>query len=249
AADSIFASWLTQPKFASEQILQRPEMVQILQALSQDGFQAFYTGWMAQQLVQSVQANKGIFSLNDLSNYRVALRKPLVEEHFGYRWITAPPPSAGGYTLLHSLSILEKKNFQDTKDLTTRVHTLAESWKGPFADRQMYFGDPDFDSIPLAQLGSAERIAKRANLINPQKARPASDYALPLSAEKPATNSAEHHGTSHFCVVDRQGNIAAVTTTINLAFGAQYFANGLIMNDEMDDFASSVGTANAFGLP
>lgn len=128
-------------------------------------------------------------------------------------------------------------------------HALAESWKGPYTDRHLYLGDPDHVDVPTAALLSAERAAQRAPLFHPALAYDTERYDVPLPGHEhgPATPGGDA-GTSHLCVVDAEGNVAAVTTTVNLSFGARFTAAGIVMNDEMDDFAREVGEPNAFGL-
>ena len=136
--------------------------------------------------------------------------------------------------------------FKARDDVTYR-HVLAETWKGPFADRQKYFGDPDFVDVPLAALMTPKRLATRAALISANKTTAPARYELPIEPPVKVQQS-DNAGTAHLCAVDKEGNVASVTTTVNLPFGARYTADGIIMNDEMDDFATAVGEVNAFGL-
>ena len=224
------------------------ELARTLRAFAKQGRRAIYSGPVARAIVAANRRRGGVLTLDDLERYRALGRRPLSGRAFGFRWFTAPPPSAGGFTLLSSLRVLERIPAASRALGVGRLHALAESWKGPFADRARYFGDPDFVDIPLAALGAPARIARRAALFDPDRARPAADYALPLSEPSPAPALQREHGTSHLCVVDAEGNVASVTTTVNLPFGARYTAAGIVLNDEMDDFASAVGETNAFGL-
>lgn len=258
-ADPELARWFRGGNpFADGGRLVQPRLAEVLERFARQGKRGFYTGATARAIVAAVRRAGGSMTMQDLADYEVVEREPLSAEHFGLRWVTAPPPSAGGFTMLQSLAVLESlparwrpieasRSGEDTRS-AAYLHALAESWKGPFADRQRYFGDPDHVQLPLDRLGAAERIAARAAAFHPTLARPAERYALPLETNEPEIVQPDNAGTSHFCVVDAEGNIAAVTTTVNLPFGARIGANGIVLNDEMDDFARAVGEANAFGL-
>jgi len=226
----------------------RPALAQVLRTFSEQGVQALYNGPLGREVAAAVQARGGIMTFQDLRDYRVVTREPLQAELFGYRWVTAPPPSAGGFTMLQSLTILEQVVGESPQYGVDTLHAMAESWKGPFIDRQRYFGDPAQVIQPLDKMMAPSRLARRAALAGGLRAHPTSAYDLPLVWSGPAARSPDNEGTSHLCVVDASGNVAAVTTTVNLPFGARFTAGGLVMNDEMDDFASGVGKANAFGL-
>lgn len=228
-----------------------PEHARSLQAFARDGAEPFYRGRIASEIVRRVRAEGGIMTAEDLANYRVSVREPVVGEHFGHRWVSAPPPSAGGITMLASLALLERwlPPSMRGEDSAYLRHALAESWKGPYTDRHRYFGDPDHVDVPVADLLAGARADRRAAAFHPMLAQPAERYDLPLAGRehRPATPGGDA-GTSHLCVVDAEGNVAAVTTTVNLPFGARFSAAGIVMNDEMDDFAREVGEPNAFGL-
>lgn len=228
---------------------QNPGLASTLRRFGKDGAKLFYTGEVAKQIVRTVKAKGGILSERDLAQYRVAVREPLRATHLGFEWASAPPPSAGGYTIVTSLALLER--WLPTPEhwrASERMHALVESWKGPYVDRQAYFGDPDHVNVPLAALLEAPRVAARAARYHPALALPGEAYGLPLANTPPAAKQPDNRGTSHLCVVDEQGNVAAVTTTVNLAFGAGISVAGLWLNDQMDDFAREVGKTNAFGL-
>ena len=244
-SDPVLRAWVG---LKAGELLRRPEMVPVLEAFAERGANGIYYGAIADRLVERVQANGGIMTLQDLRDYRVVERAPLGAEHFGLLWVTAPPPSAGGFTMIQSLAILERIPPGERAAGAPFVHALVESWKGPFVDRRWYFGDPDHVLLPLRAMMASTRIEKRATLFDPKHALPAEQYDLPLEQRPAWLIQPETAGTSHFCIVDREGNIAAVTTTVNLPFGARYVAGGMVMNDEMDDFARAVGESNAFGL-
>ena len=228
--------------------LRRPSLARVLRAFAEKGAAVIYGGVIGQEIAASVQEHGGIMTLQDLRAYRVRTREPLETHAFGYRWVTAPPPSAGGFTMIQSLSILEKAVGPRPSYGAPLLHAMAESWKGPFVDRQRYFGDPDQVILPLDKMMDASRIDARAKLAADGKAHPSEDYDLPIEWTGTKVAAPDNAGTSHLCVVDAEGNVASVTTTVNLPFGARFTGGGIVMNDEMDDFASGIGQTNAFGL-
>lgn len=231
--------------------LTNPEQARTLRELAARGAEAFYRGRIAREIVRRVRAEGGILTLEDLAAYEVVMREPLVADRLGVRWVAAPPPSAGGVTMLASLALLERwvPPALRRADSAFFRHALVESWKGPYSDRQLYLGDPDYVDVPTEGLLSDVRADVRARAFHPALARPTERYDLPLPGRetRPALPGSDA-GTSHFCVVDAEGNVASVTTTVNLLFGARFTAAGIVMNDEMDDFAREVGQPNAFGL-
>ncbi len=220
-----------------------------LRRFGKEGKKLFYEGAIAKAMVQRVTREGGVLSLADLARYQVIEREPLRGRAFGHDWVSAPLPSAGGYTILQSLRLLERwLPGEEGWATSARYHALIESWKGPYLDRQRYLGDTDFATVPLTALNADARIEARARRYHPGLALPAERYALPLSSTPPAAVQADNKGTSHLCVVDAEGNVASVTTTVNLPFGSRLDVAGFWLNDEMDDFAREVGKDNAFGL-
>lgn len=249
--DPVFSAWLAEGEQSLKegQIVKNPALAKTLRVFAEHGAEPFYRGAIAREIVRVNRAHGGQLSEADLARYGVVEREPLQGHHFGYRWTTAPPPSAGGYTLLMSLAQLEYwLPFRGGVPRAQQLHAYGESFKGPFLDRPRYFGDPDHVEVPLTRLRARERIARRARIYHETLAQPAARYALPLEEGGEPATPVDDHGTSHLCVVDAEGDVAAVTTTINLPFGARYTAAGMFMNDEMDDFAKAVGARNAFGL-
>ena len=239
--------------------LVNPLLVRTLRTFARSGAEPFYRGAIAREIVRRVRGAGGVMTAEDLASYQVVTREPLEGVRFGHRIVTAPPPSAGGYIVLASLAFLERRFPQGLARIERDVvlHTLAESWKGAFGDRAQYFGDPDFGDVPVATLLAPARIASRLGAYRHNRAAAPADYARPLAATPsapaaPTTPTAPRApgpgGTSHICVVDAEGNIASVTTTVNLILGARISAAGIVLNDEMDDFTSSVGSTDAFGL-
>ncbi|MBC7171229.1 MAG: gamma-glutamyltransferase, partial [Polyangiaceae bacterium] len=249
-ADPVMRGWLggEGQGMVAGSTIRRAELARTLAALARHGADGFYRGTVARQIVAANRAAGGSITLEDLASYRVVERTPLEATRFGRRWVTAPPPSAGGYVLLASLAFLEQVDPERQLSRLELLHALAESWKGIGLDRMRYFGDPTYVDVPVEGMLDPERIAARARLFDRDAAVPTERYSMPLEPETPVTPPSGT-GTSHLCVVDAEGNVASVTTTINLPFGARYVAAGFPMNDEMDDFARAVGEENAFRLP
>ncbi len=223
-------------------LIKQPQLADTLEAIAAQGARGFYEGRVAQNLVAGVRAGGGIWTLEDLKNYRVAERKPLVGEYHGARIVTASPPSSGGIAILDSLNILAGFDFHDF-DSATRKHLIIEAMRRAYRDRAIYLGDPDFIKMPLRQLTSIDYAAGQRSSIRADKAMP-SDLLPGIESEPKGMN------TTHFSVLDAAGNRAAVTITVNLFFGSGYMpaGTGVLLNDEMDDFSTKPGRPNVFGL-
>ena len=224
-------------------LLRNPALARTLRAFGADGARVFYEGPLADEIVRAVGRVGGVLTADDLRRYRVTERAPLEGQRYGHRWVTAPPESAGGYTMLASLALLERwlPGGGARPAEADVLHAMAESWRGPFLDRARYFGDPDFVRVPVDALLAPARVAVRAARFDPAHARPSLDYDLPLPSDVTAPPAAAPvgTGTSHVCVVDAAGNIASVTTTINIPFGAGVSVGGFWLNDELDDFTAA----------
>ncbi len=248
--DRVLATFL--PPGASEiplgQRLRNPALARTIEAFGRLGAAPFYSGAIGAAIVREVQARGGVMTREDLAAYEVRLRAPLEAERFGHRFVVAPPPSAGGFTMLESLGLLERWLPRPREGARLR-HALAESWKGGFLDRARYAGDPDHVAVPIERLTSAARIEARARRFDPFHAQPMEAYGLSDDAPASGDPSPRDHGTTHVCVVDAEGNVASLTTTVNIPFGARFTVAGMVMNDQMDDFAREVGALNAFELP
>jgi len=223
-------------------IIKQPELANTLEAIAAQGAKGFYEGRVAENLVSGVRAGGGIWTLEDLKNYRVAERKPLVSEYHGTRIVTAPPPSSGGIAVIDSLNILDGFDLR-AADSATRKHFIIEAMRRAYRDRAIFLGDPDFIKMPLQQLMSVDYAAGQRSSIRADKAMP-SDLLPGIESEPKGMN------TTHFSVLDAAGNRAAVTITVNLFFGNGYMpaGTGVLLNNEMDDFSTKPGTPNAFGL-
>jgi gamma-glutamyltranspeptidase / glutathione hydrolase len=223
-------------------IIKQPELANTLEAIAAQGARGFYQGRVAENLVAGVRAGGGIWTLEDLKNYSVVERKPLIGEYHGARIVTAPPPSSGGIAVIDSLNILDGFDLR-AADSATRKHLIIEAMRRAYRDRAIFLGDPDFIKMPLQQLASADYAAGQRSSIRADKAMP-SDLLPGIESEPKGMN------TTHFSVLDSAGNRAAVTITVNLFFGNGYIptGTGVLLNNEMDDFSIKPGTPNAFGL-
>jgi gamma-glutamyltranspeptidase / glutathione hydrolase len=223
-------------------IIKQPELANTLEAIANQGARGFYEGRVAQNLVAGVRASGGIWTLEDLKNYRVVERKPLIGEYHGARIVTASPPSSGGIAILDSLNILAGFDLRDV-DSATRKHLIIEAMRRAYRDHAIFMGDPDFIKMPLQQLMSVDYAAGQRSSIRADKAMP-SDLLPGIESEPQGMN------TTHFSVLDAAGNRAAVTITVNLFFGNGYMpaGTGVLLNNEMDDFSVKPGTPNVFGL-
>jgi gamma-glutamyltranspeptidase/glutathione hydrolase len=223
-------------------LLRQPELARTLELLGTKGRQGFYAGSMAAQMVKAVRDAGGIWSLNDLAEYRIVERQPLrVTLEQGRELISAPPPSAGGIALGQSLLMLQQLPWQQA-DSVQRTHLVVETLRRAYRDRGL-LGDPDFVSNPAQQLLAPAYLKQLASSIDPQRAT--SSDNLP-----PSQPWQEGDHTTHFSVLDTEGNAVAATLSINLPFGAAFTApgTGVLLNNEMDDFAADVQGSNAYGL-
>ncbi len=199
-------------------------------------------GRVAADLVAGVRADGGIWTLQDLAAYRVVERKPLVGEYHGARIVSASPPSSGGIAVLDALNILSGFDLRQY-DSATRKHLVIEAMRRAYRDRAIYLGDPDFVKMPLAQLASPDYAAGQRSSIRTDKAMP-SDMLPGIESEPVGMQ------TTHFSVLDADGNRVAATISINLFFGTGYMPpkTGVLLNNTMDDFSTKPGRPNEFGL-
>jgi gamma-glutamyltranspeptidase/glutathione hydrolase len=220
----------------------------------------FYHGAMARELAAAMQKGGGLITADDLARYEVKEREPVRGSYRGYEVISAPPPSSGGTVLLETLNILEGYDLGKMGSRSAQsIHFTVEAFRRAFFDRAEFLGDPDYSKIPVAQLidkkyGGAwrEAIDPFHASVSKELKRPAifSELEQYAASHAPAEPRHESPHTTHYSVVDAEGNVVAVTTTINDWFGSRVTADGLgfLMNDEMDDFSSKPGTPNSDGL-
>jgi len=214
-----------------------------LDAIAHHGRNAFYGGAVAAAIVDSVGAAGGILQRTDLASYRPKWRRPLHTRFHGYEVYSMPPPSSGGGVLIEALNILRRDDLAALEqNSVTYLHLLAGAMQFGFADRAAYYGDPDFVAVPIAMLLSEARGQRQRRLLSA-----ATTFSPEIFGSVAGTADA---GTSHLSVIDRWGNAVACTTTINTAFGSLLVAKGtgIILNNEMDDFAAQPGAPNVYGL-
>lgn len=234
------------PYSIGERLVQK-DLAKTLKLIAIKGEQGFYSGQVAEQLVKGVNAAGGIWTLADLAQYRIKVREPLIGAYHNMLIITAPPPSAGGIALLTMLNILSHYSLASLSKVQW-VHYLVESMRLAYWQREAFLGDPDFVTIPVQKLISAENGKQLSTLISPDKATASS--LLQSQTKKSTTNSPNSTNTTHISIIDAEGNRVAATMTINYIFGSSVVADGtgVLLNDEMDDFSSKIGEENVFGI-
>ena len=230
--------------YKAGETFRQPELASTLKRLQAKGPDDFYRGETAKLIAKEMQG-KGLIGLKDLAEYKPAARKPITGSYRGYQIVTMPPPSSGGIALIEMLNMLGHFDLAaDGFDTVQTDHLLVETMRRAFADRAEFLGDPDFVKVPVKGLTNAAYAAGLAQTIDPDKA----DVSSKIGHGDPAPyESAE---TTHFSVVDADGNAVSNTYTLNFGFGSgvTVAGAGFLMNDEMDDFTSKVGVPNGFGL-
>ncbi|MGH9734888.1 MAG: gamma-glutamyltransferase [Candidatus Acidiferrales bacterium] len=264
--------------YAAGDVFKQPELAATLRRIAKNGPKEFYQGQTARDLAKQMKENSGLITLADLKSYKAKIRTPLERTYSadGQEWqvITSPPPSSGGVAIIEALNILQTVPLKSWDDPES-VHWVVEAMRRAFADRAMYLADPDFEKLPIAQLTSECYADSLRATIDPTKASSSPQVAavdpgllkkdsascaqsavvrpLPAPNEKDAlaramAETVEGH-TTHFSVVDSQGNAVSNTYTINNYFGSGVTStDGFLLNDEMDDFTSHPGSPNMFGL-
>ncbi|MWP63248.1 gamma-glutamyltransferase [Gilliamella sp. Pas-s25] len=231
----------------AEKVFKQPELGKVLERIANQGSDGFYKGETAKLIAQQMEKNDGLITENDLANYQAKWRAPLVANWQDMQIVTAPPPSSGGVGLIQLL-LMKQDLANDFKDVKVNspqyIHLLAEIEKRVFADRAEYMGDPDFISVPVTELIDTNYLAQRAKQVNPK--------AISITEQvKPGLDTnREKLQTTHFSIVDKWGNAASNTYTLNGWFGSAVVieGTGIILNNEMDDFSSKPGVANQFGV-
>jgi gamma-glutamyltranspeptidase/glutathione hydrolase len=243
--------------FEAGEVLKQPELAHTLERIAANP-DDFYHGALARELAAVAQKGGGLITADDLAHYEVKEREPVHGTYRGYEILSAPPPSSGGIVLLETLNILEGYNLGKLgRGSAESMHLTAEAFRRAFFDRAEFLGDPDFANIPTAQLIDKHYAIAWRESLNPDHAsaskelrRPASFAELEREARGRPVTIGEPQNTTHYSVVDEQGNAVAVTTTLNDSLGSRVTATGLgfLLNDEMDDFAAKQGVPNAYGL-
>jgi len=243
--------------FEQDEILKQPELANTLQRIARNPDE-FYHGPMAAQIAAAIQRGGGVITTADLAAYKVVERVPIHGNYRGYDVYSAPPPSSGGVALIEMLNILEGFDLHAAgRNSAQHLHLVAEAYRRAFFDRSVFLGDPDFTSVPVAQLIDKKYAADWRASIDPNKASISADLQRPSMAQLDQSAALrtpfvgkEKQDTTHYSIVDEAGDAVAVTTTLNDAFGSRATLPGLgfLLNDEMDDFASKAKVPNSFGL-
>jgi gamma-glutamyltranspeptidase/glutathione hydrolase len=231
--------------YEAGEVLIQPELAATLGRVEKLGSKDFYEGETARLLAKDMAANGGLITEKDLKQYAVHEREPLAGTYHGYTIVTAPPPSSGGVGILQMLGMLDGTGYEKGgAGSASTIHYMTEAMRRFFADRSEHMGDSDFVNVPLTSLLSPKYIARRRASIDPELATPSSQIQAAVF------NGHESVETTHFTAADEEGNVAAVTYTLNGGFGSKVTATGLgfLLNNEMDDFASKPGEANMYGL-
>ena len=221
------------------------DLAATLETIAANGAAGFYSGAVAQKIVEAVNAAGGRMTIEDLANYHAVERQPVFGTYRGYTVVSMPPPSSGGAHIIEILNILEGFPIAaQGLNSAASLHELAEAEKLAYADRAAWLADPDFVKIPLAGLISKTYAEHLRALIAPDRARPAAD----IRPGEPQRYESDQ--TTHFSIVDGDGNAVANTYTLNLPYGSGLVAEGtgVLLNNELDDFAAKPGAANAYGL-
>jgi gamma-glutamyltranspeptidase/glutathione hydrolase len=224
--------------------IRQPQLAATIKAIAQQGSEVFYRGWIAEAIVDMVKQEGGVMTLDDLKNYKAVWREPLVGSYRGRTVITMPPPSSGGVALLQMLNVVEGYKFGQFKHNTASyLHLLAEAMKHAFADRAEHLGDPDFVHVPIRKLTDKSYAAWVRGRISPDKTHGPTYYGY-------YNYEGEKGSTTHFSVIDRHGNAVACTQTVNTRFGSKLLVPkaGIVLNNEIDDFAIHGETGNVYGL-
>lgn len=218
---------------------QNPDLAKTLKSIAKDGADAFYTGAIAQKMVETVNKYGGLFTMEDLADYEVKVMEPVKGTYRGYQIISSPLPSSGGSHVIEALNIMENFNIAEMGfDSTERLHVMSEAFKMCFHDREEFMGDPDYVEVPVNGILSKERAKELAAQIDPGNA---------ASYEQISPWQYEHEDTTHFSVADAEGNMVSVTQTVNGLFGAKVIPEGygFVLNNEMDDFSANPESPNA----
>lgn len=237
------------------EVFRQPELARTLTRIAADP-DDFYHGRLAHELIDELKKGGALLTLDDLAQYSVVERAPIIGTFHNYTILSAPPPSSGGVVLVSALNILEGFDLARLGDRTpASMHLILEAYRRAYMDRGDYLGDPDYNQIPVAELTSKKYADAWRIGIDPNAATPSAKLERPAGFLPPAptiagTRRTESPDTTHYSVVDAEGNAVSVTTTLNDSFGSHVTAGslGFLLNDEMDDFTSKIGVPNMFGL-
>lgn len=241
--------------YTAGEIFKQPELARTLERIAVDP-DDFYHGKLAEELIADLKKGGALLTLDDLAQYNVVERTPITGTFHNFTVISAPPPSSGGIVLVSALNILEKYDLAKLGPLSPAwIHLITESYRRAYMDRTDYLGDPDYNSIPSAELTSKPYADAWRKSISEKLATPSSKLSrpagfLPAPPTNAGTRRVESQDTTHYSVVDDEGNAVSVTTTLNDTFGSHVTSGslGFLLNDQMDDFAAKAGVANIYGL-
>lgn len=243
SSKKIFLNEDGSPKKEGDLLVQK-DLAHTLEIISKEGVDGFYKGEVAKNIVNTIKKYNGLLTEEDLDHYEVKMREPVVGTYKGNKIVSMPPPSSGGVHIIEILNILENKNLNKYGPQSSyAIHQTATAMQMAFSDRASYLGDPDFKPVPVKDLTSKEYAKKLGNLIPSNKALPKEFFP------KSFKEIYESDETTHFTIMDSKGNVVTSTQTINGWFGSALVAEGtgIVLNNEMDDFASNVGGSNLFG--
>ncbi|MEM9450829.1 MAG: gamma-glutamyltransferase [Cyanobacteria bacterium P01_E01_bin.6] len=239
-----------QPPRVGDRLMQ-PDLAATLRRIASNGKDGFYQGETAELVEAEMQRGNGIITREDLANYRAVWRSPIVFQYRDHTVVSMPPPSSGGVAIAKILNIIEGYDLRDVGFLSRdHIHIWTEAAKRAFADRNSYLADPDFVSQPVDVLISDEYAAARRMEIHPEQATPSQQVQPGLQRGGNGGAPQEGEDTTHYSILDNDGNAVAVTTTINSLYGSLVTVTGagFLLNNEMDDFAIRPNTPNQFGL-
>jgi len=223
-------------------IIKLPDLAWVLQQVAEQGAKGFYSGPVAERTIKGVRDAGGIWTMEDLAAYKIKEREPIRTSYGDYELVTAPPPSSGGIALAEILNTIEPYPL-DELAIPQRAHLIVEAMRRAYRDRAIYLGDPDFADIPVEMLTSQYYADGLRASIRPDQATPSS--MLAGNDQIP-----EGTDTTHFSIIDADGNMVAATLTVNLPFGSAFMppGTGFLVNNQMDDFSAKQGEPNAYGL-
>ncbi|VAX14284.1 Gamma-glutamyltranspeptidase @ Glutathione hydrolase [hydrothermal vent metagenome] len=223
-------------------VIKQPDLARTLEAIAAQGAAGFYQGKVGKRLIAETGKAGGIWSTKDLATYRIRERKPVTGSWYDYRITSAAPPSSGGVAIIEMLNMLENDGLRSLSGVA-RKHLLIEAMRRAYRDRAEFLGDPDFVKVPVERLTDKRYAQKLRATIIPSRATPSSEL-------KPVMPPPEGNHTTHFSILDADGNRVAATLSINYPFGSGFMAagTGVLLNDEMDDFSAKPGVPNVYGL-
>lgn len=227
------------------ELFKQPDLAQSLRLIAEKGAAGFYEGETAEKIVKAVNEAGGLMSVEDFKNYQAIKREPVKGQYRGYEIVSMPPPSSGGAHIIQILNILEGYDLKASGHNTAQtIHYMSEAMKLAYADRSEYLGDPDFVKVPLKGIISKDYAEELRGQIDPEKSRPSAE----IKPGKPQPYESDQ--TTHYSVVDKDGNTVSNTYTINFSYGTGLVADGtgILLNNEMDDFSAKPGVPNGYGL-